>query len=256
MSELENQKRGTRAAVIGSAAGLIPAISLAFYWFLSQEPNVAAQRVGYVAWALLLLSPYVLALVASKVREPGVRGGLLLGVSLLSLVGSFSTVSLIAFSFLPATFAIWFAVVRSLTVARRPLATVTPATVAGLLIAAIVGLGFFSLLWMQSQDPEVRCWVLTQGPDGHSRWESRPNVGGQGTISVGPLTGGERSTCINGIITNSEAAMSIGAVAIAILGMVMVSRSSGHIGRPIYRDSRRALAISVQVVAGCSSTAD
>ena len=47
--------------MIGSAAGLIPAISLAFYWFLSQEPNVAAQRVGYVAWALLLLSPYVLA---------------------------------------------------------------------------------------------------------------------------------------------------------------------------------------------------
>ena len=66
MSELKNQKRGTRAAVIGSAAGLIPAISLAFYWFLSQEPNVAAQRVGYVAWALLLLSPYVLALVASS----------------------------------------------------------------------------------------------------------------------------------------------------------------------------------------------
>ena len=167
MSELENQKRGTRAAVIGSAAGLIPAISLAFYWFSSQEPNVAAQRVGYVAWALLLLSPYVLALVASRVREPGVRGGLLLGVGLLSLVGSFSTFSLIAFSFLPATFAIWFAAVRSLTVARRPLATVTSATVAGLLIAAIAGLGFFSLLWMQSQDPEVRCWVLTQGPDGH-----------------------------------------------------------------------------------------
>ena len=95
MNELKNQKRGTRAAVIGSAAGLIPAISLAFYWFLSQEPNVAAQRVGYVAWALLLLSPYVLALVASRVREPGVRGGLLLGVGLLSLVGSFSTFSLI-----------------------------------------------------------------------------------------------------------------------------------------------------------------
>ncbi len=240
MSELKNQKRGIRAAVIGSAAGLIPAISLAFYWFLSQEPDVAAQRVGYVAWALLLLSPYVLALVASRVREPGVRGGLLLGVGLLSLVGSFSTFSLIAFIFLPATFAIWFAAVRSLTVARRPLATVAPATVAGLLIAAIMGFGFFSLLWMQSQDSEVRCWVLTQGPDGHSTWESRPNVGEQGTISVGPLTGGERSTCISGIITNSEAAMSMGAVAIAILGMVMVSMWSGRVGRPIYGDSRRS----------------
>ena len=239
MSELENQKRGARAAVVGSAAGLIPAITLAFYWFLSQEPDVAAQRVGYVAWGLLLLSPYVLGLVASRVREPGVRGGLLLGVGLLALVGSFSTFSSIAFIFLPATFVIWFAAVRSLTVASRPLATVTPATVAGLLIAAIVGFGFFSLLWMQSQDQEVRCWVLTRGPDGYSRWESRPNVGGQGTISVGLLTGGERSTCISGIITNSEAAMGIGAVAIAILGMLMVSRWSGHLGQPSYGESRQ-----------------
>ena len=119
------------------------------------------------------------------------------------------------------------------------MATVAPATVAGLLIAAIVGFGFFSLLWMQSQDSEVRCWVLTQGPDRHSTWESRPNVGEQGTISVGPITGGERSTCISGIITNSEAAMSIGAVAIAILGMVMVSMWSGRVGRPIYGESRR-----------------
>ena len=69
MSELKNQKRGTRAAVIGSTTGIIPAITLALYWFLSQEPHVAAQRVGYVAWGLLLLSPYVLALVAARSRS-------------------------------------------------------------------------------------------------------------------------------------------------------------------------------------------
>ena len=66
MSELRNQKRGTRAAVVGGAAGLIPAIALAFYSFLSQEPDVAEQRVGYVVLALLFLSPYVLALIASS----------------------------------------------------------------------------------------------------------------------------------------------------------------------------------------------
>ncbi len=239
MSELGNQKRGARAAIVGSAAGIVPAISLAFYWFSSQEPHVAAQRLGYVAWALLFLSPYVLAFVASRVRDPGVRGGLLLGMGLLSLIGTFSTFSIIAFVFLPATFVIWFAAVRSLTVAKRPLGTAIPATVAGLLIAAIVGFGFFSLLWTQHQDMEVRCWVLTQGPDGHSRWESRPNVGEQGTISVGPLTGGERSICISGIIPNSGAVMSIGAVAIAILAMLMISRWLGHVGLPIYGDSRR-----------------
>ena len=61
-----NQKRGTRAAVFGGAAGLIPAISLAFYWFLLQEPDVAEQRAGYVALALLFLSPYMFALIASR----------------------------------------------------------------------------------------------------------------------------------------------------------------------------------------------
>ncbi len=164
-----------------------------------------------------------------------------MGVGLLSLVASFSLVwlTLVTVIFLPATFVIWFAAVRSLSVAGRLLATVAPATVAGLAMAAIVGFGFFSLLWMQNQDSEVRCWVLTRGPDGHSRWESRPNVGGRGVISAGPLTGTERSICTNGIITTSEAAISIGAVAIALLGMMMVSRWSGHLVQPSYGDSRR-----------------
>ena len=217
--------------MFGGAAGVIPAISLAFYWFLSQKPDVAEQRAGYLALALVFISPYVLTLIASRVRDPGVRGGLLLAVGLLSLVASFSTFSSLFFVFLPATFGIWFAAVRSLTVAERLLMTAAPATVAGLLIAAIVGFGLFTALWMQYEDSEVRCWVLTRGDDGHSKWESRPNVGSQGSISVGPLSGGERSTCTSSMITKSEAGVSTGAVAIALLGMTIVSRWSGRLGR-------------------------
>ncbi len=237
--ELETQKRGIRAATVGSAVGLVPAVSVALYWLLSQEPDVAAQRAGYGAWGLLILSPYVLGLLASRVREPGTRGGLLLGVGLLSLLGGFSTFSVMAFVFLPATLLIWFAAVRSLTVAERPLATVTPAAAAGLLVAATVGFGYFSLLWNQNPDSEVRCWVLTRGPDGHSSWESRPNVGERGSISVGPLTAGERSTCTSLIITNSNAAMSAGAAAIAILSMMIVWRWSARVGQPNYGGSPR-----------------
>ena len=237
--ELETQKRGIRAATVGSGAGLVPAVLLALYWSLSQEPDVAVQRAGYGAWGLLILSPYVLGLLASRVREPGIRGGLLLGVGLLSLFGSFSTFSVIAFVFMPATLLIWFAAVRSLTVAERPLATVTSAAAAGLLIAAIVGFGYYLLLWDQNQDSEVRCWVLTRGPDGHLSWESRLNVGEHGSISVGPLTAGERSTCTSLIITNSNAAMSAGAAAVAILAMLIVWRWSAHVGQPNRRDLRR-----------------
>ena len=94
-------------------------------------------------------------LIAFKVPDPGVRSGLLFGVGLLSLVASFSTLSLLIFVLLPATFVIWFAAVRSLTLAECLLLTVASATVAGLLIAGILGLGFFALLWIEDKDPEL-----------------------------------------------------------------------------------------------------
>ena len=59
-------------------------------------------------------------LIAFKVPDLGVRSGLLFGVGLLSLVASFSTLSLLIFVLLPATFVIWFAAVRSPELATLP----------------------------------------------------------------------------------------------------------------------------------------
>ena len=136
---------------------------------------------------------------------------------------------------------LWFAAGRSLTAADRPLATSVPATFVSLLIAAAVGLGFFALFGVQ--DDEARCWVLYQDPGGQSRWESRPNVGGPGSLSPGPLSGGPamvsddegatwrleqasvvRSGCTSDIITNAEAGMGLGAIVAALLAMLLVSR--------------------------------
>ena len=215
-------------------------------FLLAEGPESAAQIAGNIAFSLVYASPYLLALIASRARDPGVRGGLLAAVGLLSLAASFSSMSLVTVVFLPATFVIWFAAARSIAASGRPLATSVPAAAAGLLIAAAVGLGFFITVF-GIQDAEARCWALYQGSDGQTRWESRPNVGGPGTLNAGPLSGGPamvsddggatwrtehvsghvRALCVSDVITNAEAAMGIGALAVALLTMALASRLRG-----------------------------
>lgn len=237
---------GTRAAVIGAVLGIVPALGLGSLRFLLAEgPESAAQITGNIAFVLIYLSPYLLALMASRVRDPGVRGGMLAAVGLLSLAASFSSMALVTVVLLPATFVIWFAAAKSITASDRRLTAFVPSVGAGLLIAAAVGFGFFALFGMQ--DAEARCWALYQGSDGQTRWESTPNVGGPGALATGPLYGGEvmvsddggatwrtefrsghvRSFCVSDVITNTEAVMSTGMLVAALLSMALASRLLG-----------------------------
>ena len=215
--------RGAGAAVAGAVAGLVPAIALGGLRFLlAEEPEYAEQIAGNAAFALVYASPYLLTLMASREKRPAVRGGLLAALGMLSLAASFSSMSLVTIVLLPTTFVILFAAARSLTASVRPLAVTLASAIAGLAVAATVGLSFFALFGIQ--DPEARCWVSTQGADGQSVWESRPNTGGPGTLGAGPLRGSERGVCVSDIISGSEAAMSAGILAVAFLGMLLISR--------------------------------
>ena len=214
MEDIRDTGRGTRTAAIGSILGIVPAVALGFLRFvLAEEPARFSQLAGHIAFTLVYLAPYALVLIARAAPNPGVRGGLLLALGLLSLAASFSPTTL---AFLPATFVIWFAAVRSLTAARPLLATTLPAMVAGLFIAATVGFGFYTLLL--AQDAEPRCWAQTRGPDGQSRWESRPDPQSPGALRI-TISGSGRSFCTSDVITNTEAATSIGVLAAAFLIM-------------------------------------
>ncbi len=213
-----NDGRGRRLAVVGAVAGLVPAVGLGSLTFLNAEGPETTQIAGNAAFALMYLSPYTLAIVASRVSSPAIRGGFLVAVGLLSLVASFSLfLSLVSLVLLPATILIWIASVRSLTKSGSSLTGAIPAAVAGLLISALIGFSFFTLLLIQ--EPEAGCWVLTLGDDGQYHWESRPNVGeGPGSLSSVVLTGHDRrGYCTSDVITNSEAAMTIGLLAVAFL---------------------------------------
>jgi hypothetical protein len=223
MEDGRDAERGTRAAVVGSILGIVPAVALGFLRFvLSEEPESFPQLAGHIAFTLIYLTPYALVLIASGAPNPGTRGGLLLALGLLSLIASFSAFSLVTLAFLPATFVIWFAAVRSLTASRRLPATALPAAVAGLLIAVTVGFSFYTLLL--AQDSEPRCWTQTRGPDLQSRWESLPDPKTPGVLSATVSGGGTRSFCTSDITTNTEAAGSIAVLAAAFLVMLPVAR--------------------------------
>lgn len=225
MEDGRDSGRGTHAAKVGGILGIVPAAALGVLGFaLSEEPETFPQLTGHIAFTLVYLAPYALVLIAGSASNPGVRGGLLLALGLLSLAGSFTSLSAVTLVFLPATLVIWVAAVRSLS-AARPLPTAAlPALTglaAGLLIAATVGFSFYSLLLVQ--DAEPRCWSQTRGPDGQSRWESRPGSRSSGVLTNTP-GGVSRSYCTSDVITNSEAAISIAVLVAAFLVMLAVTR--------------------------------
>ena len=218
----KDPSRGARAAGIGAVLGLVPATGLGLLRFFGADGPPGVEVVGALSLGLVYASPYLAALMFSKVRSASARGGLLAPIGLLSLAASFSSMSLVTVVFLPATFFIWLAAARSLTASASPL-PILPAAAGGAVVAAAIVSGFFALLLIQ--EDEDRCWVLLQDLNGHRRWESVPNVAGPGGLSPGPISGPSvRSLCTSDVITTTEAAMSIGLLALALLGTLLLSR--------------------------------
>ena len=214
--------RGALAAEVAALIGLVPAIILgAATFFPLEEPSVSEQLAGNFVLSLTWAAPYVLALMASQVRRTGPRGAFLVVIGLLSLAASFSAlVSPVTLILLPATFAIWFAAPRSLSVSVRPFATTAFAAVAGILIAALVGLSYFYLLWLGEAEPG--CWVKSLNADGQYVWEAVPDVARQNEDQGVTLSG--TGTCVSDIITNAEAGVSAGLLVLALMVMILTMR--------------------------------
>ena len=186
--------------------------------------------VGDIAVTLIIAAPYLLALLASRSRNSGVRGGLLAALGLLSLVATLSAFSLVILVLLPATFVLWFAAARSLAASTRLLTTALPAAVAGLLIAAVVVLGYFAVFAIQDDKPQ--CWVVSDDSGGQFERVTPVNTGQAGGLSAGMLTVGQNSFCTSDTVTGVEAAMGIGAVLVALLSMLFICPLRPPAARP------------------------
>ena len=194
--------------------GIVPVTVSDYLRFqlLADEPDPTLFLAGHFALTLVYASPYLLALIASRVKRPGTRGGLLAVLGLLSFAASFSHMSPAHLVLLPATLVIWFAAARSLTASIRPLSATMAAAGLGMAVAVTVGLGFYALYGAPFalfgvQGLGNRCWSASLNPDG---WYVR--------------YGDIQPFCVSDYITNANAAMSVGILAIAFLAMILTVR--------------------------------
>jgi hypothetical protein len=217
-------RAGQKAAVVGGLLGLAPALGLGALRLINQDqPEAQTQVAGNLVFALVYASPYLLTLALSRTRDPATRGGLLLAVSLLSLVASFSSLAGVTVALLPATVVIFVASARSIRVADQRVSRILSGLLAGLVGAAAIGFSFFALFGLEAE--ESRCWALTRGVDGQQRWQARDSVGGPSTLTIGVAEPDvERVICTSDIITSSEATSGLVVLAAASVGMVGVSR--------------------------------
>ena len=217
---------GQRAAIIAGLLGLIPALGLGVLSFINQErPEVREQLAGNLVFALVMASPYLLALVAARIRNPAKRGGLLLALGILSLATVFSVLgSGVTVVLLPATVALFIAAVRSLRGAGGQVVWALLFLIPGLLAAAAIGFAFYALFGLQADEP--RCWVLTV-VEGKEEWQTLavPTPNKTGSVTMGPF-GPEvrRSFCTSDIITGQEGAGGLASLAAGVLVLVTASQ--------------------------------
>lgn len=223
-------RRGSLLAIIGGLLGLAAGLFLGGLrtiggppagWldqpgapYSGLPPGLLEQAPGNAAFAIVLVFPYVVALIAAR-REPRVRATLLLAAALLSFVSMGISLAGAGIVFLPAAVLLIVAAVGSFKAAgwhgRR---TALPALIS-LVAAVVVGLSFASLFMYD--DP--RCWEWV-AYDGRTEWRSVPvpegSFQGQGQASgtnIGPLPPGAKSSgseCSSDIITPVEALASLG----------------------------------------------
>lgn len=234
MKRLQSENPGSRQALIGGLLGLAVGLFLSgFRAFAGPPPQRIEEAPGNAVFALILVSPYIIALVSRRLAA-NVRAPLLLAASLLSFASVGISLAGAGVLFLPATVMLAIATARSFGAGGgHGLRRALPIALA-LVAAVVVGLAFASLFI--HKDP--RCWAWVKY-DGRTEWSSAPvppgSFQGSGSSSsgqVGPLPPGATSAgseCTSDIITPVEACKGLGILA---TGATLLATGSWA-GRPL-----------------------
>ena len=215
-----------RLAVLGGIAGLLPAALLFLVILLNSDgPIVKEGLFGDSVLVLVYMSPYLLVLIASPIRQPAARGGLLMALGFLSLVASFSSLAGVSVVLLPATVLIFMAAVKSLRVPERRLFLASLHSLVGLLCASMIVFSFIALFAFEADEP--RCSTTIRPADGTvASRQVRPEIRTDGrTMTVaGP------GPCTSDIISNPEAARALMVLGAAVSSFTVASLSSAAVG--------------------------
>lgn len=231
----------SRLIWVGGVWGLIAALALGLVRLVGGQPPVGEETPGNIVFAIIIASPYLIALAATRFPT-GVRGPVLLAASLLSL----ASVVIFIFGgegvlFLPAAILLTIAAINSFKAGGwqqgLPLALVLVACGA----AIIIGSSVASL----SAHEDARCWQLIQYKDGRTEWQSvavrspeeirrelqalglplpppEAMIGPSAVARVDPLPEGavsEGGGCTSDIITLLEAARGMGLLVAGVAGL-------------------------------------
>jgi len=228
-------RRGSLLATIGGVLGLAAGLFLGGLraiggppsgWldqpgepYTGLPPGLLEQAPGNAAFALILIFPYIVALIAAR-RVSRFRAPLLLAAAVLSFVSMGISLAGAGIVFLPAVVLLVVAASASVKAAgwhgRRTMLPLVLSVVA----AVVAGLSSTSLF--VHQDP--RCWEWVKY-DGRTEWRSIPvpegsfqGQSGASGSAAGVLPPGATSSgseCTSDIITGWEALASLGILAAA-----------------------------------------
>ena len=219
----KTEQDARKLALIAGLLGVAGGVALGSLRFINDKPTLRDEVLGNVVFGLVYLSPYLLALALSRRRDPVARGGLLLALTGVSFLASFSAFSLVTVVLLPGTVGLFLASAWSLRAASHMLPRASLFLLAGLLGVAGIAFSFYALFGLQAD--EARCWALVQVSEGQREWQARPNTGGNpNRLSIGP-TGPSvaQSSCVSDIITESEALVGLGILAGASAFLIGIS---------------------------------
>lgn len=163
MGKIHSINAGRETVFIGGIVGLLPSLVLGTLLFVNQEPGESESQIfGKTVFAIFYVSPYLMALMLSRTRDPATRGALVLTVALLSMGASFTSVAGITFILLPATFILLVGAARSLRHSGQRILPLAGLFFAGLMGAVAIGFSFVVLFWLNASEEPGRNIVTNQ----------------------------------------------------------------------------------------------
>jgi hypothetical protein len=218
---------GPTAAVLGIALNVLIAVAFGALRLLVEAPPLRTRTwPGALALVVAYGAPAALAAVALRTRRPAA----LLGAGLLGLPLAFTALSGISLVLLvpAACYLVGYA-------AWRPRPPLRAAGLAGIVAIAIAGVAALVLPFSSTIGrPQAFCYSWTEDRAGHRVYSpARPDPSGDSGRHSAPASPGGQG-CTSDVVTPAEAALGLGAAAIALAVGLRLPRAgvaSSHPGR-------------------------
>lgn len=137
-----------RLVLSGALLGMMPATALVLLGWLGHPFADFELLPGMIVIALVLVSPYVIALHALMLERPTAQAPLLLAATVDSFLASFSALSGVTLILLPSTIVLGIATARCFQASTANLAQKAVVSFGGLVASAFIAASFLALfLW-------------------------------------------------------------------------------------------------------------